>query len=319
MIDRIEEPGWRDVARRIRQLARRLEDRPPAPPFPPPLPPGRTVAVAGRGEMFHRDAPAGGDGPPVLLLHGWTSTADLTWWRVYGRLTDVGRVIAPDHRGHGRGIRTELPFTLEDAADDAAALLRTLGTGPAIVCGYSMGGPMALLLWQRHPALVAGLVLEATALEWQESRWERWLWRSMVLVERVMRSAKSKSVIDRLLRELVERCPELEPHRGWMEGELRRGDPEAIAEAGRAIGRFDARAFAGEIDVPTAVVVTLRDRSVRPRKQRALVDAIPGAVRFDLDADHDACLASVEEFPATTLVAVRQVAEAVATSTRRSA
>ena len=253
------------------------------------------------------------DGPPgaipILLLHGWTSSADLNWWRVYGRLGTLGPVIAVDHRGHGRGLRSDEPFTLEAAADDAAGVLRELGLGPAIVCGYSMGGPIAMLLWRRHPKLVAGLVLEATALEWRASPAERFIWRTMSLVERVMRSARSKSVVDRLLREVLEECPALIEHRGWLQGEFRRGDPTAIANAGRAIGNYDGRPFAGSVDVPAAVVVTTQDRLVWPSKQRALAGAIPGAQQFDLAADHDACLVSIEDFADVTVQAVKAVAD----------
>ena len=277
--------------------------------MPPPLPPGRVVAVPGRGEVFVRQV----DGPPgaipILLLHGWTSSADLTWWRVYGQLGTLGPVVAVDHRGHGRGMRSDEPFTLEAAADDAAGVLRELGLGPAIVCGYSMGGPIAMLLWRRHPDLVAGLVLEATALEWRTSPFERFIWRTMSLVERAMRSARSKSVVDRLLREVLETCPSLIDHRGWLQGEFRRGDPAAIATAGRAIGNYDARPFASSVDVPAAVVVTTKDRLVRPSKQRALAAAIPDAQRFDLAADHDACLVSIEDFADVTLQAVKAVAD----------
>lgn len=261
--------------------------------------------------MFLREVAGPPDAPPILLLHGWTSTADLTWWRAYERLGALGPVLAVDHRGHGRGIRSDEPFTLEAAADDAAALLRQLGVGPAIVCGYSMGGPIAMLLWRRHPDVVAGLVFEATALEWRSSVRERLVWRAMSIVERVLRSARSKSVIDRVIRELLERCPELEAHRGWLEGEARRGDPEAIAEAGRALGRYDARPFAGEVDVPTAVVVTTDDQLVRPSKQRALADAVPGSARFHLAADHDACLTSIDGFAEVTFEAVAAVRQAI--------
>lgn len=255
------------------------------------------------------------DGPPgarpILLLHGWTSSADLTWWRLYERLGTLGPVIALDHRGHGRGIRSDERFTLEDAADDAAGVLRALGMGPAIVCGYSMGGPISMLLWRRHPDLVAGLVLEATALEWRTSPSERFIWRTMSLVERVMRSARSKSVVDRLLREVLESCPPLLEHRGWLQGEFRRGDPGAIADAGRAIGNYDGRPFASRIDVPAAVVITTRDRLVRPSKQRDLAHAIPDAMTFELVADHDACLVSIDDFADVTVQAIKAVSDRV--------
>jgi 3-oxoadipate enol-lactonase len=53
-------------------------------PEPPvKLPPARTVVVPERGEVFLRDT--GGEGPPVLLLHGWTASADLNWYAQYRR------------------------------------------------------------------------------------------------------------------------------------------------------------------------------------------------------------------------------------------
>src|SRR4051794_5517594 len=121
------DPGWWGTIRRIRRLSRRLEPWTPEPPVPPPLPPGGLVNVPGRGEVFVRRLDGAPGAIPILLLHGWTSAADLTWWRVYERLGTLGSVIALDHRGHGRGIRSDERFTLEDAADDAAGVLRELG------------------------------------------------------------------------------------------------------------------------------------------------------------------------------------------------
>jgi 3-oxoadipate enol-lactonase len=303
---------WREGGRRLRRFLGRLQPLAAEPPLPPPLPPGRVVPVPGRGEVFVREQPGPPGTPPVLLLHGWTASADLNWWRVYGRVSAVGPLLAIDHRGHGRGIRSEEPFSLEAAADDAAALLRHLGTGPAIVCGYSMGGPISVLLWRRHPELVKGLVLEATALEWRASPRERLTWKTMGVVEYFLRLGPSKGLIERFLRDAIETAPDLASYRGWLKGELRRGDPVDLAQAGRALGSYDARPFAGAIDIPTAVVVTTRDRLVRPRKQRALAAAVPGAVVFELDGDHDACLVRPEDFAAVTLDALRAVGAGVA-------
>jgi pimeloyl-ACP methyl ester carboxylesterase len=267
------------------------------------------VALAGRGEVFVREAPGSGapGAPPVLLLHGWTASADLNWWRVFDAVADLGPMAAIDHRGHGRGMRSDEPFTLEAAADDAAAYLEASGLGPAIVCGYSMGGPISMLLWRRHPHLVRGLVLEATALEWRASRRERLIWKTMAFLEFFLRLGPQKRLLQRLLDEAVETAPDLAPYRAWLKGELRRSDPGDVAEAGRALGEYDARPFAGSVDVPTAVVVTTKDRLVRPRKQRALAAAVPGARVFELAGDHDACLVLAEPFRAVTVAALRSV------------
>lgn len=298
---------WRDEAARLRRLARRIGPVEPAAPIPPPLPPGRIELLTGRGEVFIRQSGGPGGVPPVLLLHGWTATADLNWWRVYDGVSAIAPSIAIDHRGHGRGMRSEEPFSLEAAADDVAALVEHLGIGPVTVCGYSMGGPIAMLVWQRHPHLVAGMVLQATALEWRASLRERLVWKTMGVVEYVLRIGPSRGLVERALREAVDQAPDLAPYRSWLKAELQRGDPGALADAGRALGEYDGRPFAGDVDVPTAVVVTTKDRLVRPRKQRALAAAIPGATVLELAGDHDASLVSPADFAEVTVAALTDV------------
>jgi len=297
---------------RLRRFARRLESVEPRPPIPPPLPAGRVVAVPDRGEMFVRETsgPTGSD-VPIVLLHGWTAAADTNWFHVYDTVGELGPVIAVDHRGHGRGLRSEERFSLEAAADDVGALLRHLGVAPAVLVGYSMGGPIAMLTWRRHRDVVAGLVFQATALEWRASLRERLIWRFMAIVEYALRLGAPRGLVERYLRDAIEDCPELHAHRGWLKGEMRRGDPEALADAGRALGRYDARPFASSVDVPATVVVTTRDRLVRPRKQRALARAIPDAEVIEVRADHDLCLVAPHEFRSATEKAIRLVIDRI--------
>ena len=147
---------------------------------PPPLPPGRLVPLPGRGTTFVRELAGPPGAPTVILLHGWTVTADLNWFPSYGPLARRFRVLALDQRGHGRGLRSWRPFRLEDCADDVAALAQVTDTDRAIVIGYSMGGPVAQLVWRRHPELVEGLVLCATSARFVRDPGERLLFASMM-------------------------------------------------------------------------------------------------------------------------------------------
>lgn len=269
---------------------------------PAPLPPGRTVLVPGRGEFFVRDT--GGDGPPVLLLHGWMFPSDLNWLQSYRPLRDAGyRVLAMDLRGHGRGLRTGAPFRLVDCADDAAGVLAALGLQPALVVGYSMGGPVTQLLARRHPERVAGFVLCATALDWSNPR-QKVAWRAMGAMRLVLGLAP-RGVWTAGMR--LAGAPSRESN--WVASELSRGSARDLAEAGRELGRFDSSGWAGELLPPRAVVLTAQDRLVPPVKQQALAAAL-GVEPLTVDADHDACSTAPRMFVAALLQALHGLRDA---------
>ena len=303
---------------------RYVEEAAPAEP-PAGLPPARIVHVPGRGEMFVREAPGPQDAsaPTILLLHGWMFPADLNWFACYGPLSEVARVIAVDHRGHGRGPRPTQPFRLRDVADDAAALVRHLGVGPVIAVGYSMGGPVAQLLWRRNRDVVAGLVLGATSDTFNDTSFERWRWRLMGVLQVLLRVVPrawweagaelqaregSRMVVTRLITS--ETSEELRALIPWVVAELDRGSAEDIAEAGRELSRYEARDWIGELDVPAAVLVTARDRLVPPERQRDLAARIGGFVQ-ELPLDHDGVGSRPDLFVPALLKAVDSVQQAL--------
>ncbi|WP_425569467.1 alpha/beta fold hydrolase [Nonomuraea salmonea] len=77
------------------------------------------------------------------------------WNDQISALSDRYRVIAYDARGHGRSANATGPYRL---TDDLAALLRHLGTGPAVLVGVSMGAGLAVDTALEHPELVSALV-----------------------------------------------------------------------------------------------------------------------------------------------------------------
>jgi pimeloyl-ACP methyl ester carboxylesterase len=103
-----------------------------------------------------------GSGPPLLLVHGTGSYADL-WSPVLDGLARAYRVIAYDRRGFARSSPTP-GGGLAEHARDAAALLNALGASPATVVGWSGGGVIALDLAASFPDCVAALVLAEPAV-----------------------------------------------------------------------------------------------------------------------------------------------------------
>jgi pimeloyl-ACP methyl ester carboxylesterase len=244
------------------------------------VPRGYLVPLEEGGRAFARLTDPLPGTPPTLLLHGLGATAALNWATCFGPLSAVSQVIAPDHRGHGRGRRVGNRFRLADCADDAAAILRATGSSPAVVVGYSMGGPIAQLLALRHPDLVAGLILCATARDFRGGPADRMRFATVGALAASARfgpsaMAPAPPVLPGSLRGV-----------GWAMAEMRRHEPSAVLSATAALGRFTSREWIGSIDVPATVVVHGRDRVVPTRRQHKLADALPDAHVVEVELDH---------------------------------
>jgi len=273
----------------------------------PWLPPGHTMVLPGRGEMFYRhhqhpDPTA----PTLLLLHGWTASSDLQFFTAYETLAEHFSFVGVDHRGHGRGLRSPSEFELHDAADDAALVLRQLGIDQVVTVGYSMGGPISMHLARRHPELVCGMVVQATALEWRASTWERVRWKGVGVLGSVLRSRVYQRWIRHGISRLLGPNHPLLPYVPWLASEVHRNDAGAIVQAGRALGAYDASSWARHLGTPAASLITTKDRLVPPRKQRALATALDAFV-VELADDHLASWTSPAEFAAITLQLVQRV------------
>lgn len=119
-----------------------------------------------------RDAPiyweVDGAGVPVLLIQGLGYPGAM-WYRMLPYLTDRYRVVRLDNRGVGRTGVPPGPYTIEQMADDAAAVLEAAGASTAHVVGTSMGGFIAQELVLRHPQRVCSLVLACTHTNGKEA------------------------------------------------------------------------------------------------------------------------------------------------------
>src|SRR4051794_31375343 len=91
-----------------------------------------------------------GAGAPVLLVMGLGMNAT-GWWRTIPVLAERLEVVAFDNRGSGRSDLPDGPYTMEQLADDAVAVLDGCGIGRAHVYGISLGGMIAQTLALRHP------------------------------------------------------------------------------------------------------------------------------------------------------------------------
>ncbi len=246
------------------------------------------VDLPGRGRAFVTDS-GPRDAPAVFLLHSVLTTGLLCWYPTIPAINDRYRVITLDARWHGRGIESET-FDLRDCADDVVALADVLGIARFTVAGFSMGGGIAQLVWRRHPERVAGLVLCSTGPYFSthdprhRASSER-MGRILRPVYRILPRVSEKSLNKTTSHTSI-----------WALRQFFSTPLSHLGDFGNGLGEFDSRDWLHEVDVPTAVVVSIRDRVVEPERQQLLIDGIPGAQRFEVDGGHACCVLGARYF-----------------------
>jgi pimeloyl-ACP methyl ester carboxylesterase len=189
------------------------------------------TADAGRLRVHYAEA---GEGPPLLLLHGWPQHF-WCWRRVVPQLADGFRLICPDLRGFGWTDAPGRGYDNETFAADAVALLDALGIDRAGVIGHDWGGFSAFLMALRHPARVERLLAVSTPIPWlrPSPRMAAATWRTWYAW-----------VLAGMGREAVRRRP------GAVRLMLRRGAPD------EAIDEHDAEVYAAPLREPARAEAT---------------------------------------------------------------
>lgn len=187
------------------------------------------------------------------------------------------RVFGLDHRDVGRSDRASDPYTTADLAVDAARVLKSLGVGPALVVGQSMGGLIAQELALRHPKTVRALVLASSHAATDT-------WRKVLLQSWIdLRYKCEPGEFTRLVMPWLV-APAFFEHPSQVEGLIRFAeknefpqDADSYARQASAALHHDARDRVGQIDRPTLVLVGDRDLVNPIEKSEELAGLIPGA------------------------------------------
>jgi len=221
-----------------------------------------------------------GRGPDVLLVGGLGDTVE-SWQFQLDGLADRYRLTAFDNRGAGRTAMPGGGASVEQMADDAAAVLQALGIGSAHVAGFSGGSIICQELAVRHPGLVRSLVLQSTwpAMDHYMRRWSRfvhWLVEAAPSERAFLEDffvfvytprAHNDGTVDRFIEEVL-----AFPHKQEAK------DVQAFLDA---FVRHDGTDRLARIAAPTYVLAGGRDVICRPELGRAVADGIPGA-RFEV-------------------------------------
>jgi len=130
------------------------------------IPSPSTQFVSANGLQVYCEAHGGGE--PVLFLHGSLGTGRV--WQPYVPLLSPDfTLLLPDMRGHGKTENPGGPMSTRLLAEDVAALIEALGLERPCLCGWSMGGDVALQVGRRYPERVGRLIVGGVTLHLSDS------------------------------------------------------------------------------------------------------------------------------------------------------
>jgi pimeloyl-ACP methyl ester carboxylesterase/DNA-binding CsgD family transcriptional regulator len=255
-----------------------------------------------------------GSGPPLLIDACWLSHLQYDWespvWRHY--LTELGKVATVyrfDERGHGLSDRKVYDHSLEARIADVEAIVDHAGLDRFAVLAMSQGGPVTVEYAVRHPERVSRLVfygshpgpgvldlpddedLDATLNQLIKVGWER-------------PTPEFRRVFTFLMIPGA-----TEEQMGWLDELQRRAVTADVAVLAREQrGQADVSHLLGDIEAPTLVIHSLRDRMNDFGYARFLASHIPGARLVALESDNHIVLEDEPAWP----VFLREVTEFLA-------
>jgi pimeloyl-ACP methyl ester carboxylesterase len=247
-----------------------------------------------------------GEGPPLVLLHGYVGDGRGTWRRQIDELSEEFTVVAWDAPGAGRSSDPPESFRLADYADCLAGFVDALGLRGPHVVGLSFGGGLALELYRRHPTIPKSLVLAGAYAGWAGSL-------PPEVVELRLRQALELADLppDQLVRAIL---PTLfsESAPGELVDELAANmsdfHPAGLRAMARSFAEADLREALPSIDVPTLLLYGDRDVRAPLGVAEDLHAAIPASRLVVMPGvGHVSCVEAAERFNAEVRAFLRSV------------
>lgn len=210
-----------------------------------------------------------------FLIQGLGCEAETIWRPLLRELSTLGddrQHLAFDTRGIGHS--SGWPDSLEQMADDAAAVLAARSQHPAEIVGHSLGGAVAILLAARHPALVSSLVLMDTVPVYSEKTQSGFRWRA----EQIREAGDVSTIFDIVMprsfgdQTKAERPEVVEQFQAM----LARQTPETYAHICELAAGVDTRAAYDSVNIPTLFVSGSEDTSTSTEVMKPLAANMGG-------------------------------------------
>ena len=212
----------------------------------------------------------GPEGAPVLMLSNSLGTALHMWEDQMPALTEHFRLVRYDQRGHGRSPAPPGPYSIEELAGDALALLDRIDVERVSFCGASMGGMTGMWIAINSPGRIDRLGLCCTSAHIPPR--ERWLERAALVRGRKGMESVVEASLERWFTPAFRgRKPETAER---LERGLREIDPEGYAACCEALAETDLRAQLATIKAPTLVITGEDDLSTPPDHGRLIAEQV---------------------------------------------
>lgn len=216
----------------------------------------------------------GGDGPPVILSHGFMMSGEMFVHQVDALKSDY-RIITWDERGFGHTEFDGQPFTYWDSAADCLALLDHLGVERAVLGGMSQGGFLSLRAALTAPERVRALILMDTqagaedpaVAEGYQQMLDTWI------------AAGPVDELTETIAKIIIAEPEANAQwiAKWKELDERAGRDGMKAASDCLLGRNDITGRLGEITCPALVVHGTEDNAITMDRAEILASGLSGA------------------------------------------
>lgn len=228
-------------------------------------------------QLFYHD-----HGPPdastvLLLAHAFPTSSKL-WQHQVTALSGSTRLILPDLRGFGQSDAPAGPYTMEQHADDMAALMDHLELEQVVFGGVSMGGYISFAMMRQYPQRVRGLVLACTraVADTPEGRAAR------EADAQLAEQQGAKIIADQWTSRLLGPNATLEQHT-IIHAIIAANPSQGIAEALRGMGlRPDSNELLSSITVPTLVIAGSEDTLMPTTELRTIHEGIAGSQYAEL-------------------------------------
>jgi 3-oxoadipate enol-lactonase len=228
---------------------------------------------------------------PPLMISDPLAMTHRVWDRQMPALLEHFRVVRYDSRGHGESIADEGPYSIDGLANDALAILDTLGIEKAHWLGLSKGAMVGLYILAHAKGRIGRAVLANTSARVGGPD----LWNSRIQAARATdMAAVAATVAERWFtpRFRDERADEVERVLAMVRATPLQGYLATCA----ALRDMDLREAMRGIDTPVLVIVGRHDPSTPPETGRAIATAIEGATLVTLDTSHVSNVEDPENF-----------------------